>query len=98
MAEYVYKWDIETIATEETDEYYVGDIIDHDHMDEPRLPVGEGESLVLVCDAYYLDGYSTRAWAYVENRKLPEYFLDLRDAKKTKVPQKFHNQLARLLK
>jgi hypothetical protein len=94
MAQYNYEWDIETVAVVETDDYEEGDIIDHDHMDTPRLPDAD-ENLVLVCDAYYADGQSQRSWAYVEDGKMETYFRDAYERMTIKIPQKFHNQLKR---
>ena len=91
-----YEWDLESFDPE-TD-----DIIDHAHFDKcPGLPTEPGVRLVLVrdeADGVVGDWDNTadlvrRCWAYVEDGKLPEVF----DDGFTKVPQRFHKELARAL-
>jgi len=82
-----YEWGFESV-----DEY--GDIIDHDFRDDfPGLPTEPNIKLVLVRNE--LRGWSDdfdmscdldhRAWAYVEDGKLPETFDD-----GYPIPKKFH--------
>ena len=37
-----------------------------------------------------------RAWAYVEDGKLPEFFLDAYNSEYRKVPKKFHDEVAKV--
>lgn len=80
-----YEWDLETV-----DEY--GDVVDHHHEDDVSLIIGGMDSpdhaLVLVKDIYDQDGEARhRAWAYVENGKLPDVFDD-----GSKMPKRFADE------
>lgn len=80
----VYEWDLETV-----DEH--GDVIDHEHFDRlADAPPFEGRKLVLV-----MDDDDGRAWSYVEEGKLSEWFLDASERHIRKVPQRFHAELER---
>ena len=90
-----YEWDIETFdpVTEDIDDHWFGDTVL-----EVGLPQGPGERLVLVQDVgNQVEGIVGRAWAYVEDGKLPEYFLDAGECEIAKVPQRFHVELAKAL-
>ena len=76
-----YEWDKERI-----DEH--GDIIDHSFADSLKDLKNHEGILVLVRDAP-----RSRSWAYVEDEKLPEYFLDAFGNQTAKVPQRFHREL-----
>ncbi len=76
-----YEWDKERI-----DEH--GDIIDHDFADALKDLKNREGILVLVRD----DPHG-RSWAYVEDGKLPEYFVDAFGNQTAKVPQRFHKEL-----
>jgi hypothetical protein len=92
-----YEWDLETIDCE------YGDVTEHEFA-SARESLGEpgvGECIVLVCDILESDGSVVeRGWAEVRpDGTLPEYFTDSAcsaDARRVrKVPQKFHDELAR---
>lgn len=80
----IYEWDYETVNKD-------GDIIDHNHADKLTefSEVCKTDTLVLVRDSD-----NERAWAYVENGKLPEFFSDAYQRPTTKVPKRFHKELA----
>lgn len=85
-----YEWDFEQV-----DEF--GDIQDHDFWDQlpPKGHDIEGREMVLVLnhiDRDDFDDVKDREWAYVKDGRLPERF----DGG-TKVPQRFHRDLARWL-
>ena len=105
-----YEWDIETVevVTAENVQAYnqyapetkigeLGDIQDHNHADklsdfrqsEFEAEAGQVTRLVLVRDG------SVRSWACVFDGKLPIYFQDAYGENTTKVPQRFHKELAR---
>lgn len=100
-----YEWDVEC-----ADQH--GDINDHDHSAKlaPHAAIAkaggqmsEGSndlSLVLVRDVCDPDTGSVeeREWAYVVKGKLPEYFTDGVDAEGIKVPKRFHEELARVIR
>lgn len=93
-----YEWDVE-----EVDEH--DDVQDHYHTDSyasakaihAAVP-GEGTNMtsriVLIRDD---DNTRTgqRAWAYLEDGKLPEYFEDAHGVEVAKVPKRFHEEVAR---
>lgn len=84
-----YEWDVEEIDSD-------GDIIDHNHADKLSSYKEIDGVLVLVRDVgNSRDGVIDRSWAYVLGKKLPEYFTDTDEAKVAKVPQKFHDELAK---
>jgi len=95
MAQYEYEWDIETVVLEDSEDGYAGDIIDHDFLDTLRLPTEANEVLVLVCDAYYVDGQWERSWAYVKDGRMGTHFKNTYGNATLKIPQKFHSQLKR---
>ena len=87
----VYEWDCETI-----DEH--GDIVEHMHgatyaevkawsLANTCKP-GFTHSLVLV-----RDDDEGRAWAYIEDGRLPEFCQDAASCKIARVPQRFHREV-----
>jgi len=87
-----YEWDVETI-----DEH--GDIQDHDHFDKLKDSyffhdeINERTlELVLVRDTWNAMGQSVRTWAYMVNKKMPEFFQDAYQNNATKVPQRYLNE------
>lgn len=93
MASTTYEWDIE-----KSDEH--GDILDHHHFDKcPGIPAvdyddeGLVPALVLVRDTWDEGGLTGRWWAYVEDRKLPEHFVDAFGNEGPRVPKRFHAEL-----
>jgi hypothetical protein len=82
-----YEWDIETTDGD-------GDIIDHNHRDRLnqyyKEELEDGDLVLVRTD---LEG---RSWAYVENGKLPEYFLDSFGVTIAKVPKRFHQELEKI--
>lgn len=85
-----YEWDYETMDL-------FGDIEDHNFKDKLNdfQQYEVTKSLVLVRDSgNERDGITDRVWAYVKNKKLPEYFTDGANEKvNIKVPKKFHKEL-----
>ena len=86
-----YEWDIET--------YYDGpdsDIEDHCFFDKlTEMPNRDDfelyNELVLVRDVgNEIEGLNDRAWAYVKDGKLPEFF-----GNGVRVPKRFHTELAK---
>ena len=79
-----YEWDIETYDGE--------DIDDHDHAERLRdlQELEPDQRLVLVRTTS-----EDRTWAYVENGRLPERFRDAYETPQTRVPVRFHRELAR---
>ncbi len=100
-----YEWDCEEVADGESEHYCDEDVIDHYHAETfqevagqaaSKPPVGSKYRIVLVRDR--LDKYDSlvcRSWAYLDGDKLPEYFEDAYNIQTAKVPQKFHNEVAR---
>lgn len=89
-----YEWDYEIL--DELGE----EIVDHNHRDTLAefRPDDITTSLVLVRNfGSENSGLQEREWAYVVNGKLPEWFEDAFGAKTTKVPQRFHKELAKYL-
>jgi len=95
----IHEWDIETVTTSATAEREAGEVIEHDHRDSyadclqtiTRTPdAGCHYEIVLV-----RDDDKGRSWAYVEHGKLPEYFLDAFGEETSKIPQRFHNEIAK---
>lgn len=95
VGEVHYEWDIETFEEDEDE-----GIIDHNHsISCPGIPTQTNERLVLIRDlAVKAVGEKepfdliSRAWAYVENDKLPSVF-----ESGAKVPQRFHVELKKKL-
>lgn len=96
-----YEWDFESWDYDEN-----GDVIDidHDHRDnldgctlEHIGPYEGGEiKLVLVRNVgNENDGLTDRTWAYVVDGKLPTHFANAYDRPQTKIPQRFHHELAK---
>lgn len=103
-----YEWDVETYL--DTDHSGDGDIVDHNHsqtavdaLSALREPQADPEGtiktrLVLVRDVFDEgEDLVSRAWAYVEDGKLPAMFNDT-TCDIAKVPQRFHKELAKALK
>lgn len=90
-----YEWDVE-----EVDEH--DDIQDHYHSETyaaakaihelPNIEDGHISRIVLIRDD---DNTRTgcRAWAYLEDGKLPEYFEDAHGVEIAKVPKRFHDEV-----
>lgn len=55
----------------------------------------EFDRLVLVKNVYRNWDLVERTWAYVEDGKLPEYFSNSSDQEESKVPKRFHKELAK---
>lgn len=89
-----YEWDYETV-----DEH--GDVIEHSHADK-LSQFSEGDktnTLALVRDVISENnGLEQRAWAYVKDGALPEYFKDASGSELHKVPSRFHKELKNYLK
>ncbi len=83
-----YEWDVETVDMN-------GDVQDHDHkasyaecLTVAPPAAGETHSRVLV-----RDDDNGRSWAYIEDDKLPEHFLDAYDRIVAKVPVTFYREV-----
>jgi len=88
-----YEWDVEEIHTK------TGDVIDHSFQTSyngvkavlaTQSSKGHHFAPVLVCD-----DDNGRAWAYVDNGKLPSHFADAYGNATRKVPQRFHNEIVK---
>jgi hypothetical protein len=96
----IYEWDCELQTTVDSEEHEVGEVLDHrfkasyqsakDFIDT-TVP-DEGCKFVAVLVRTDDD---KRAWAYVEDGKLPEYFLDAYDSEYRRVPKAFHAEVAK---
>lgn len=102
-----YEWDVEEVASVDSKEYAVDDVIDHSHcatfaeamadkirFDAAKVP-GVVFRLVLVRDDDRPDG--CRSWAYVDEDDglLDEWFEDAYARQVSKVPKRFHEEVAR---
>ena len=94
-----YEWDNELTRKHGED----FEIIDHDHSDiclglpdSTPNEYGEFQVLVLVRNVVRNWDLSDRTWAYVKNGQLPEFFQDAWQRDDSKVPQRFHKELAKL--
>jgi len=90
-----YEWTVETLEED--------DIVESEFADnyEQALRIAANPladysvRIGIVRDRY--DCYEDlvcRSWAYIESGKLPEYFVDGRGVETTKVPRRFHKQVA----
>lgn len=95
-----YEWDVETQAALETEANEAGEVLDHNHCKSyseamraaSKQPGQPGEQFVIVL---VRDDDDRRAWAYVEDGKLPEWFHDADGNDYAKVPQRFVQEVAR---
>lgn len=97
----VYEWDYETQRIDEEGEI---EFVDHDHSDHflgfPDSYIDDDGIyvvLVLVKDVYRNWCLENRSWAYVEDRKLPEFFSDAFGMLGDKVPQRFHKEIEKVV-
>lgn len=99
-----YEWDVETVTDAETEEHEEGEVLDHHHFDTyaeaAQFAAGEPDEgtryvIVLVRDNDGTGALTRRAWAYMEDGKLPDYFVCANGDDVAKVPQKYHNEVAR---
>lgn len=88
-----YEWDVESWDRH-------GDIYDHYHSDKLRpdmaldaITYGNQKGLVLV-----REDSSGRHWAHVQDGKLPEFFQCAYQRDTARVPQRFHAELAKVIK
>jgi hypothetical protein len=102
----VYEWDVEEVATVDSEQYAVDDIIEHCHSakfkealaDKARLEAGAepgiGYRIVLVRD----DDIG-RSWAYFypEDNTLDEWFEDAYPRRVCKVPKRYVEEVAKTL-
>lgn len=90
-----YEWCIEVMDGEDiADSSFFDSLSSFDKSDL------EGNALVLVRnEGNEVEGVVNRLWAYVVNGELPVYFSnELGNSINTKVPQKFHKELASYFK
>lgn len=92
-----YEWDVEIVSDDDFE-----DILDHDFRDTyAEVKAGSSAAsgvftrLVLVRHVETDDAWREDSWAYVEDGKLPEHFEDAYGNKATKVPARFHQEVAR---
>lgn len=94
-----YEWDVEVVADGDSAEYEDGEVIEHDHCGsyaEAKRKAGETPPegcrylIVLV-----RDDDNRRAWAYLENGKLPETFTDALGHEYKQVPKRFVDEVAK---
>lgn len=103
-----YEWDIETVTVAPAeplpaDEEWEEEVLDHDHRDrlaefDPEdvkaALMGtlndEGNRLKLVL---VRDSEQGRAWAYVEDKRLPSHFADAYQRQTAFVADKWHDEL-----
>jgi len=95
-----YEWDCELQTVVDSEEHEAGEVLDHrfqasyqrvkDYI-ETTVP-DEGCKFVAVL---VLTDDNNRAWAYVEDGKLPEFFLDAYNSEYRKVPKMFHAEVAK---
>ena len=94
-----YEWDVETTTAVESERYEKGEVLDHNHFDTyaealafSKTDCEEGCEyvIVLVRDDDFL---SPRAWAYMENGKLPTHFEDAHGRMRGNVPMKYHREV-----
>lgn len=99
----VYEWCLETRTKIQSED----EIIDHHHDSLPillkmmsaELEDGHFYKLCLVRDK--LDKYTSvdeRTWAYVDGGVLPDSFEDAFERRATKVPNRYHEELAKAKK
>lgn len=95
----VYEWDVEEVSALATDDYEKGEVIEHWHQSSfldalkfSRTTPPEGSEYVIVL---VRDDDNGRAWAYLEDGKLPDYALDAADNKCGKIPVRFHKEVAK---
>jgi hypothetical protein len=96
-----YEWDVELQTTVDAEEHEIGEVLDHRFQASYQrvkdfinatVP-DEGCEFVAVLIRTDDDN---RAWAYVQDGKLPEYFLDAYNSEYRKVPKKFHDEVAKV--
>lgn len=94
-----YEWDVEECAAKDSEDYEEGEIMEHWFQESyagvvKQLTEAPAEGFrwdsVLVCD----DGES-RSWAYMVDGKLPTHFEDAYQHPTRKVPQRFHDEVAK---
>lgn len=100
-----YEWDIETVTTpQEGVADWEEEILDHDHRDrlaefDPedvkaalagKVDAETGHKLKLVL---VRDSEQGRAWAYVEDKRLPSHFSDAGHRQTAYVADKWHDEL-----
>jgi hypothetical protein len=94
----IYEWDREMVADGDSEDYEDEECVDHRHgisymdvvlsaREEP--PAGFKWRIVLV-----RDDDDRRAWAYLEDGKLPEHFTDAEGDDYKPVPKRFHKEVA----
>lgn len=101
-----YEWDVELVADGDSDEHEDGEVLDHAHSETLREAIewskanppepGTRHEIVLVRDKIEPDCFLNRTWAGLEGGKLPEFFYDSIGIDQTKVPKRFHDEVARL--
>lgn len=99
-----YEWDVETQVTyDDRNDIDSMDVLDHQHVNsykEAKLvaagtPEPHEEGTVTHHIVLVRDDDEGRAWAYLEDGVLPEFFMDADGKNTTRVPKRFHEEVAR---
>ena len=97
----VYEWDVEERAVADSENWAAEDIIDHRHQESfaqcvelasTEPPAGSRWQIVLVRDDD--DG---RSWDELDAGVLPEVFMDAYDNVTSKMPKRFHAEVAKVM-
>lgn len=101
-----YEWDVEEVASADGDDVAEGDIVQHwfqtsfadclKHVATQKLEPGFKWETVLVRDTDAINAEEHRTWAYLnDDGTLPECFQGSGGDDQTKVPKRFHEEVAR---
>lgn len=100
----VYEWDVETVTTIDTNEHEAEEVLEHRHcqtfseaLRESRMHAPEGCRFDI---ALVRDGTDGRTWAYpLDDDKgtymLPKYFANAFEGRSERVPQRYHDEVAK---
>lgn len=91
-----YEWDVEIVERNGEDL----DVIEHLHQRNYQGTIDERTNRLDGPKHSYRtvlvrDDDAGRSWAYMEGKKLPEYFIDSGGADTHKVPDRFHKEVAK---
>ena len=94
-----YEWDVEEQAARATAQVEAGEVLEHWHSatysEAAQHAASEPAPDVVHVVVLVRDDDNCRAWAYMEDGKLPEYFEDAYGQPHAKVPKRFHAEVAR---
>lgn len=96
----VYEWDVESVSAVDSEQYELGEVIDHHHTEtfaEARAQAatppeqGQRHEIVLV-----RDDDAGRSWAYLEpDEIMPDHFHDAEGRAVARVPMRFVAEIER---